>query len=196
MMDIEIQGHNLKITDALSEYVHKKLGKIDRYLPNVMEVRVELGREHTKRGEDLSVAQITLRHKRGAILRAQESIGGEIEAALNLAVDKLYRQIQRFKGKRTRKGRGRFSASIEELDLAEAIPEVELAEEAASDEAEQQIIRRKDVMITAMNEEEAVEQMELLGHTFFMFFNEATGSINVIYKRRSEGYGVLIPHVG
>ncbi len=193
-MDIKIQGHNLKVTDALRDYVHKKLEKIDRYLPNIMEVRVELGREHTKRGEDLSVAQITLHHKRGAILRAQETISGEIEAALNLAVDKMYRQIQRFKGKRSRKGRGSFGASLEELDLAEAIPEIELIDENG-EEAEQQIIRHKDVSITAMNEEEALEQMELLGHTFFMFFNEATGSINVIYKRHTEGYGVLIPHV-
>ena len=130
MMDIDIQGHNLKVTEALSAYVHKKLDKLDRYLPNIMEVRVELGREHTKRGEDLSVAQITVRHQRGAILRAQETIGGEIEAALNLAVDKMYRQIQRFKGKRIRKGRGSFSASLEELDIAEAIPEVEVFEES------------------------------------------------------------------
>ncbi len=193
-MDIDIQGHNLKVTEALSAYVHKKLDKLDRYLPNIMDVRVELGREHTKRGEDMSVAQITVRHKRGAILRAQETIGGEIESALNLAVDKMYRQIQRFKGKRTHKGRGGFSASLEELNIAEAIPEVEVFEETA-EAAEQQVIRRKDIAITAMNEEEAIEQMELLGHTFFMFFNEATGSINVIYKRRSEGYGLLVPHI-
>ena len=194
-MDIDIQGHNLKVTEALSAYVHKKLDKLDRYLPNIMEVRVELGREHTKRGEDLSVAQITVRHKRGAILRAQETIGGEIEAALNLAVDKMYRQIQRFKGKRIRKGRGSFSASLEELNIAEAIPEMEAFEETAADAADQKIIRRKDVATTAMNEDEAIEQMELLGHTFFMFFNEATGSINVIYKRRTEGYGLLVPHI-
>ncbi len=195
MMDIDIQGHNLKVTEALSAYVHKKLDKLDRYLPNIMDVRVELGREHTKRGEDLSVAQITVRHQRGAILRAQETIGGEIEAALNLAVDKMYRQIQRFKSKRIRKGRGSFSASLEELDIAEAIPEVALFEESAAEAGEQQIIRRKDIAITAMNEDEAIEQMELLGHTFFMFFNEATGSINVIYKRNTEGYGLLVPHV-
>ncbi len=194
-MDIDIQGHNIKITEALSAYVHKKLDKLDRYLPNIMEVRVELGREHTKRGENLSVAQITVRHQRGAILRAQETIGGEIESALNLAVDKMYRQIQRFKGKRTRKGRGSFSASLEELNVAEAIPEMEAFEETAEEAAEQQIIRRKDIAITAMNEDEAIEQMELLGHTFFVFFNEATGSVNVIYKRRSEGYGLLVPHV-
>lgn len=196
-MDIDIQGHNLRVTEALSSYVQKKLGRLDRYLPNIMDVRVELGREHTKRGEDLAVAQITIRHRRGAILRAQEAIPGDIEAALNLAVDKMYRQIHRFKGKHVRKGQERFSATLEELDIAEAIPEVEydhtLDEEVPA--AETQIIRRKNVAVIAMNEDEAIEQMELLGHTFFIFFNQTTGNVNVLYKRRAGGYGVLNPLV-
>ena len=195
-MDIEIQGHNLRVSDALNSYVQKKLGKLDRYLPNITEVRVELGREHTRRGEDLAVAQITVRHSRGAILRAQETMAGEIESALNLAVDKMYRQIQRFKGKRIRKGRERFSATVEELNAAEAIPDLDsdgnILEELADDS---EIIRRKNVAVIAMNEEEAIEQMELLGHTFFIFFNQTTGGINVIYKRRAGGYGVLNPQI-
>lgn len=195
-MDIEIQGHNLRVSDALTDYVQKKLGKLDRYLPNITEVRVELGREHTRRGEDLSVAQITVRHGRGAILRAQETLSGEIEIALNLAVDKMYRQIQRFKGKRARKGRERFSATVEELNAAEAIPELETLDDVQDElPMDAEIIRRKNVAVIAMNEEEAIEQMELLGHTFFIFFNQATGGINVIYKRRAGGYGVLNPEV-
>lgn len=195
-MDIEIQGHNLRVSDALTDYVQKKLGKLDRYLPNITEVRVELGREHTRRGEDLAVAQITIRHRRGAILRAQETLPGEIETAFNLAVDKMYRQIQRFKGKRIRKGRERFSATVEELNVAEAIPDLEVDGDVQQEPVtEAEIIRRKNVAVIAMNEEEAIEQMELLGHTFFIFFNQATGGINVIYKRRAGGYGVLNPQV-
>jgi putative sigma-54 modulation protein len=195
-MDIQIQGHNLRITDALSSYVQKKLDKLDTYLPNIMDVRVELEQEHTKRGEDLATAQITVRHRRGAILRAQETVSGEIEAAVNLAVEKMYRQIYRFKGKRTRKGQERFSATIEELGIAEAIPQVEYDNDNIEDEAaEVLVVRRKNVSITAMNEEEAIAQMELLGHTFFVFFNQATDNVNVIYKRRAGGYGVLNPLV-
>lgn len=195
-MDIQIQGHNLRVTDALSSYVQKKLDRLDRYLPNIMDVRVELGREHTKRGEDLSVAQITVRHKRGAILRAQEAVPGEIEAAVNLAVDKMYRQIDRFKGKRTRKGHERFAATIEELGVAEALPDVEYVSEEQDEAAtDAQIIRRKNVAVIAMNEDEAIEQMELLGHTFFIFFNQQVGGINVLYKRHAGGYGVLNPQV-
>lgn len=195
-MDIQIQGNNLRVTDSLSSYVQKKLERLDRFLPNIMDVRVELQREHTRRGEDLAVAQITVRHQRGAILRAQEKQPGEIEAAFNEAVDKMYRQIQRFKGKRERKGHERFSATLEELGIAEEMPSVEydgdLQEEAAQ---EPQVIRRKDVAVTAMTESEAIEQMELLGHTFFIFYNQQAGNVNLVYKRRSGGYGILNPLV-
>jgi putative sigma-54 modulation protein len=194
MMDIDIQGHDLKVTEGLKNYIEKKLEKLDRYLPNIVDVRVEIGREHTKRGEDRSVAQITVRHRRGAILRAQETIPGEPEAAVNLAVDKMYSQIQRFKGKRTRKGHGNYAATLEELGIAEEIPNVQFDDDMEEDvPVETLVIRRKDVVITAMNEEEAIEQMELLGHSFFLFFNEAAGSTNVVYKRSAGGYGVLNP---
>jgi putative sigma-54 modulation protein len=156
-------------------------------------VRLDFVRENSRRGEDLARAQITVRHRRGAILRAEESIQGDFQVALNLALDKMYRRIERFKGKRSRKGRERFSATVEELNLAEEIPQS--AESVETSEEEVQVTRRKEVIVTIMTEDEAVEQMELLGHTFFLFFNAATGSINVLYKRRAGGYGVLIPHV-
>jgi len=196
-MEIVIQSRNLKVTDGLDNFVHRKLEKLDRYLPNIAEVRVELEQEHTRRGEDLAVAQITVRHQRGALLRAQEKAPGEIENAVNLAVDKMYRQIQRFKGKRVRKGRDRFAATLEELGIAEAIPEVEIDGTVAEAEAEPEagVIRRKNVGVAAMSEDEAIEQMELLGHTFFIFFNQALGAVNVVYKRRAGGYGVLNPQV-
>jgi putative sigma-54 modulation protein len=191
-MDIHIQGHNLKVNAALEDYAQKKLERLYRFLPNISDVRLDFSRENTRRGEDLAKAQITVRHMRGAILRAEERVPGDAQAALNLALDNMYRQIQRFKGKRSRKGKERFSATVDELQQAEQIPDMEEFEEAPEFA---EISRRKDVLITAMKEEEAIEQMELLGHTFFIFFNDATGSINVIYKRRAGGYGVLNPQV-
>jgi putative sigma-54 modulation protein len=195
-MDVTIQGHNLKVTDTLESYTRKKIDKLDRYLPNIYDIRVDLSSEHTKRGEDLAVAQITIRHARGAILRAEERAPGDINSAINSAVEKMYRRIQRFKGKRVRKGRERFTATVEELTAAEEIPNIEGFEETAeADGTERDIIRRKEVGISAMNEAEAIEQMELLGHTFFVFFNDATGGVNVLYKRASGGYGVIVPHI-
>ena len=107
-MDVIIQGHNLRVTDALESYTRKKMDKLDRYLPNIYDVRIDLSSERTKRGEDLAIAQITIRHSRGAILRAEERAPGDINAAINSAVEKMYRRIQRFKGKRIRKGRERL----------------------------------------------------------------------------------------
>ncbi len=195
-MDVIIQGHNLRVTDTLETYTRKKMDKLDRYLPNIYDVRVDLSSQRTKRGEDLAIAQITIRHSRGAILRAEERSPGDINAAINSAVEKMYRRIQRFKGKRIRKGRERFSATVEELNVAEQIPDVEAYEEVPEAEAnEHDIVRRKEVSVSAMNEAEAIEQMELLGHTFFVFFNDATGSVNVLYKRTSGGYGVIVPQL-
>lgn len=196
-MEIIISGQNMKVTDALEEYAKKKLGRLDRYLPNIADVRLDFVRENSRRGENLARAQITVRHRRGAILRAEESVPGDFQVALNLAVDKMYRRIERFKGRRSRKGRERFSATIEELSAAEELPEIgEPVEQVqVEEELEPEVIRRKQVVVTTMTEEEAAEQMELLGHTFFIFYNANTNSINVIYKRATQGYGVLIPRV-
>ncbi len=194
-MDVKILGNNVRFADGFEDYARKKLERLDRYLPNITDVRVEFARENTRRGDDIAKAQITVRHARGAILRAQESVNGELEMALNQALDKLYRQIRRFKGKRTRKGRERFSASIEELNVAEDIP-AEFAVEAGelnAIEDDELVIRRKPVLVTAMSEEEAIEQMELLGHTFFVYYDHTRGQMQVLYKRDAGGYGVLMP---
>ncbi len=195
-MDVIVQGHDMRVTEALKTYAYKKLDRLDRYLPNIAEIRMDLSHQRSRRGEDLAIAQITIRHKRGAILRAEERIPGDIETAINSAVDKMYRRIQRFKGRRQRKGRERFSASIEELQAAEAIPNIEeFVEEETAAAPENEIVRRKQITLTAMNEAEAIEQMELLDHNFFVFFNAATGSVNVLYKRSNGGYGLLVPQI-
>lgn len=195
-MEMRIHGHNLRVTKALEDYVSKKLSRLDRYLPNILDIRVDLSHQNNRR-TDLAIAQITIRHQRGAILRAEEKISGDnIHAAIDSAVDKMHRQIERFKGKNSRKGAERYFATIEELDLAEELPVEELIPEAEVPvvEAEQEeIVRRKQIEVAAMSEVEAIEQMELLGHGFFVFFNSATSGVNVLYRRDSGGYGVLVP---
>lgn len=194
-MNITIQGRNVKVTDTIENYARKKIERFDRYLPNIVEARVDLNHEHTRRGEDLVAAQITIRHSRGAILRTEERSTGDIMAAINGAVENMHRRIQRFKSKRIRKGRERYSATVDELNVAEPIPYTEEFVEDAEENAANEVVRRKEVPVVAMNEAEAVEQMELLGHAFFMFFNGETGSVNVLYKRSSGGYGVLVPKI-
>jgi putative sigma-54 modulation protein len=124
-MDVTVHGNNIKITDNLENYAKKKVNRLDRYLPSISIVRVDLAHEHTRRGEDRVSAQITVYHERGAILRAEEKVMGDVMIAIDNAVDKMYRQIQRFKSKRSRKGAERFVATLDELELAEDIPDVE-----------------------------------------------------------------------
>jgi len=202
-MELKIHGNNVKVTENLEEYARKKIGRLDRFLPNITDIWVELTHQGTRSGE-MTIVQITLRHSRGAILRAEERLRGDdneaLHAAINLAVDKMYRRIERFKGKKDRKGRERYTATVEELNLAEELPEevTETAEATAVspyDEYEEEIVRRKQVAVTVMSELEAVEQMELLGHDFFMFHNKDTNGVNVLYRRKSGGYGVLVPQM-
>jgi putative sigma-54 modulation protein len=208
-MDITVQGDDIRITEALEDYAKKKVNRLDRYLPNITTVRVDLAHEHTRRGEDRVSAQITVYHARGAILRAEEHVMGDATVAIDKAIDKMYRQIQRFKSKRRRKGAERFVASIEELNIAEDIPDVEeFVEEyeysngsTPSGESALEILprspieRRKEIDLIPMSDLEAIEQMELLGHTFFMFLNATTEQVNVLYRRANGGYGILVPRM-
>ena len=198
-MNITIHGDGIRISDALDNYTRSKVDKLDRYLPNISQVGVELSITRTHRGADLAIAQITVQHARGAILRAEEKMNIEnrdtIRFAINKAVDKLHRQIDRFKSKRKSKNqkvRDRYRATVAELDLAEDVP-VYALNEAEEADATSEIYRRKQIEMMPMNEEEAIEQLELLDHNFYMFMNAESEQVNVLYRRESGGYGILIP---
>ena len=195
-MNIKIHGDGIKVSDGLDEYTRSKVDKLDRYLPNIADVRVELSIKNTYRGADLAIAQITVHHSRGAILRAEEKLAIEnhdtIRLAITSALEKIYRQIDRFKGKQRSKRRDydKYQATIEELDIAEDVPAYDVDDEA---DIEQDIIRRKQVELMPMSEGEAIEQMELLDHGFYMFMNADTKQVNVLYRRDVGGYGILQP---
>ena len=197
-MDISIHGDGIKITEALDQYTRSKIGRLDRYLPNIAHVGVELSIIRTHRGADLAIAQITVQHARGAILRSEEKLDIEnrdtIRFAINKAVDKLHRQIDRFKSKRKSKNqkvRDRYRATVAEIDMAEDLPEFAETEGDATPPTE--IFRRKQIEMIPMNEDEAIEQLELLDHNFYMFMNADSDEINVVYRRNTGGYGILVP---
>jgi putative sigma-54 modulation protein len=202
-MEITVQGLNMKVNDGITAYARKKLDRLDRYLPGITDVRLDLSTENSRRGGNLRIAQLTVYHRRGAILRVEEKVNNEFEIAINQAVDKMYRQITRFKGKRVngrRRAGDRYEATVEELELAEALPEDATVEAVVEGEAypevvEEAILRRKVVNLTPMTEEEAIKQMELLSHDFFLFFNGELGTMSVLYKRDTGGYGLLIPKI-
>ncbi len=205
-MKTQIRATNFKIHDHTQAYAQKKLARLERYMPNIREVYLELSFQDNKRGEDFAIAELTLRHDRGALLRTEERTGGKtadsMEAAINAAVEKMHRRIERFLGKRRDKKRRttapRYMATEEELELIEE--EVPAAEESETLEAiyadyaeEPEVVRRKYLALTPMSAYEAIEQMELLGHPFFMYLDGDTGQVSVMYRRGDGTYGVLLP---
>lgn len=197
-MEISIHGDGIRISESLDNYTRSRVDKLDRYLPNIAHVGVELAIIRTHRGADIAIAQITVQHARGAILRAEERMNIEnrdtIRFAVNKAVDKLHRQIDRFKSKRRSKNqrvRDRYRATMAELDIAEDVPQYDLPEPEAAEPED--ILRRKQVELIPMNEDEAIEQLELLDHNFYMFMNADTTQVNVLYRRENGGYGILVP---
>jgi len=185
--EVEILARNMRLTDNTREYVEKKAAKLDRYLQEIDEIRVELSHMKTARNaNDRQVAQITLRGK-GFILRTEER-ADDLHIAFDTALDKMQRQIERYKGKHYRgRGDGRSAADVVEEDW----PVDETGELLPL------IVRRKKFVLMPMNEEEAVEQMRLLGHNnFFVFFNAEKNSIQVLYRRRNGSYGLIEPVIG
>ena len=183
----EVIAKNMEVTDRIQDYVTKKAAKLDRYMNDIEEVKVELAYVKSARSAmDRQVAQITVRGRR-TLLRTEER-SDDIFAAFDTAMDKMQRQIERLKGKRQRgRGDGRSAAEV----VVEP-PVEEKPEEAASP-----IMRRKTFNLPPMNEAEALEQMRMVGHdNFFIFFNMDTNVINVLYRRRDGTYGLIEPKIG
>jgi putative sigma-54 modulation protein len=105
----------------------------------------------------------------------------------------MYRQIERYKGKRKRRGGGRYAEADADLATVEPVPLTEAEEE--EEEGKTAIVRRKQISLVPMSEEEAIDQMELLGHSFFIFYNAESAKLGVLYRREDGNYGVLEPEI-
>jgi len=181
---IEVIARNMEVTERIQNYVTKKTARLDRYMNDIEDVKVELSYVKSARSAmDRQVAEVTV-HGRRTLLRTEER-SDDIFTAFDAAMDKMQRQIERLKGKRQRgRGDGRSAAEVAEL------PPVE----AKSDKTASAIVRRKTFNLPPMSEAEALEQMRNLGHdNFFIFFNIETNAINVLYRRRDGSYGLIEP---
>lgn len=173
-MEIIIHGDKLKVTDAMKEYIEEKLEKLNKYLENSENVRASVivkVKNHEQRVE------ITIPLK-AFILRSEES-KDDFYAAVDKTIDKLERQIRKNKTRimskqvKTNKDFS-MSAFADEEDLDD-----------------KKILKRKKVEVKPMNEEEAILQMELLGHQFYMYKDSETNQVVVVYKRTDGNYGVI-----
>ncbi len=169
-MNVSVRGKNTNATPALKEYVEKRLSKLDKYFENEPEAQVTLVVE-----KDTHKVEVTMPIN-GMILRGEEATG-DMYASIDLVVEKMERQINRYKGKFTKKGK--TAAAVE------AVPH--------PSEDLDQVVKTKRFAIKPMPVDEALMQMNLLGHSFFVFSNAETEEVNVIYKRKDGHYGLIEP---
>ncbi len=185
-MELTIQGHGMELGNGFENFVRRKTGKLERYLPGIEEVRVEVTKESAK--EDATkTLELTIRRRR-TLLRVEEQ-NADPFAALDSALDKMNQRIARYKGRRMdRRHDGNVSDEDAELAQAEALP---ISEDGIV--PEQKLVRTKSFTTVPMGTDEAIEQMELLGHDFFVFMHADDGTIKVVYRRKSGDYGMLQP---
>ena len=169
-----MKGRGVEVTDAIRSYAEKRLRKLERQLPDPR-IELELSAEHNPSIKAQHVAEATI-WTRGPVLRARES-SHDMRASIDQLVDKLERQVTRYREKRGRRRR----ASRQAPDEGIAMPE------------EPQIVRTKQFAVKPMTAEEAVLQLELVGHDFFVFRNADSEEINVVYRRAQGGYGLIEP---
>jgi ribosome hibernation promoting factor len=175
---LQVKGKNVEVTDSIREYAEEKLSKLGRQLADPTRVELELAVERNPSISQNHVAEATIWTK-GPILRAREA-SKDHRASIDQLVDKLERQVKRYRDKR-RSRRDR------------QLPEAGIPEEAIPIDEEPRIVKSKQFAVKPMGPEEAVLQLELVGHDFFVFQNGDTGDVNVVYRRRDGAYGLIEP---
>lgn len=179
MFRYNVRGENIEVTQAIREYVEKKISKLERYFTNVPEstahVNLKVYNDKTAKVE----VTIPLPY---LVLRAEET-SPDLYASIDLVVDKLERQIRKYKTKINRKSR--------ETALEVPTPIFESAAADTTTEPDLEIVRTKRLSLKPMDSEEAVLQMNMLGHNFFIFEDAETNGTSIVYKRKDGKYGLI-----
>jgi putative sigma-54 modulation protein len=176
---LQVKGKNVEVTDSIREYAEEKLSKLERQLADPTRVELELAVERNPSISQNHVAEATIWTK-GPILRAREA-SADHKASIDQLVDKLERQVKRYREKR----RSRRSQP----------PPAGIPEDAIPIDEDPRIVKSKQFAIKPMSPEEAVLQLELVGHDFFVFQNADSGEVNVVYRRRDGAYGLIEPQI-
>ncbi len=179
-MRLQVKGKNVELSDSVKSYAQRKLGKLEKHLNESARLELELAVERNPSVSNNQVAEATIWTK-GPVIRARES-SGDMKASIDLLVDKLERQAVRLHDKR-RRGPTRGHARA-------AAPSAATVEEGG-----RAIVKTKQFAVKPMSPEDAILQLELIGHDFFVFQNAETNDVNVLYRRRDGNYGLIEPQV-
>lgn len=178
-MQVAVRGKNIEITAALREYLEKKLSKIEKFTDHPVNAQVNL---YVERGRHIVEVTAGLN---GLLLRGEEATP-DMYASIDLVADKLEKQVQKY---RARLRRRKESASVDEVAAAKVLPEVD----DASTELEGKVVKTKRFPVKPLTVDEAIMQMELVSHDFYVFVNSDTNKVNVVYRRHDGDYGLLEP---
>ena len=185
-MDIAVKGSNISVTGALESYALEKIERVSKFFDDERSdsrAEVELTHERNPSVAEPEVAEATL-FINGVVLKAREA-SEDMYASIDRMADKLERQVRRYRGRQIDRWHGQKAKAA-----AAAEPAVVVEEE---EDIEARIVRTKQFQMKPMGAEEAVLQMELLDHDFFVFTSADTGDINVVYRRRDGNYGLIEP---
>jgi putative sigma-54 modulation protein len=178
---LQVKGKNVDVTDSLKDYALQKLGKLEKHLNDAARLELELHVEKNPSISQNQVAEATVWTK-GPVLRARES-STDMKASIDQLVEKLERQARRYRDKRRRgPSRGNNDQGVEGIPVVPS-------------EKTPVIVKTKQFAIKPMTPEEAVLQLELIGHDFFVFQNADTNGVNVVYRRRDRNYGLIEPRI-
>ncbi len=179
-MRLQVKGKNVEVSDSIRAYAEEKLAKLDRQLHELTQVELELRVERNPSISHNQVAEATIWTK-GPTLRAREA-SVDMRASIDQLTDKLLRQVEHYRAKRSRKHPGRGNGIPPGGPMS-----------TSDDETGPQIVKTKQFTVKPMTAEEAALQLELVGHDFFVFRSDDSGEVNVLYRRRDGGYGLIEP---
>jgi putative sigma-54 modulation protein len=181
-MELQIRANDVHVTDQIRNAADRHASRLDRLVDRVVDAKLELRRQGQRTGGEVTIAQVTLQTGK-ATLRAEERDFDPVKA-VDTVMEKLERQVRRHHERKSdRHGRRPTEASPLVMDQS-------LVDE---EEPEELIVRTKRFPVKPMDATEAIEQMELLGHDFFLFENIEAKTVSLVYKRRDGSYGLLVP---
>jgi len=178
-MRLQVKGKNVEVSDSIRRYAEEKLRKLDRQLHALTQVELELRVEKNPSISENQVAEATIWTK-GPTLRAREA-STDMKSSIDQLTDKLLRQVEHYRAKRSRRQvRGNGSPPGGSMSTPD-------------EETGPRIVKTKQFSVKPMSPEEAAMQLELVGHDFFVFRNDESADVNVIYRRRDGDYGLIEP---
>lgn len=176
-MQLQIIAKNIEVSETIEKQINRKIGKLDHHLPSLVEGKVEISKRKLKQPEQRFSIQVTLDSK-GTIIRAHE-YAADILTAIDKVMDALNKRIERYKGKLYEKRKG---VSPERQGTGQDEEEISYPE----------VVKSKHFLLKPMSIDEATEQLELLGHDFFLFIDAETNKVSMLYRRKDGNYGVII----